>query len=329
VIGARALALAAAAVVALAPVASADTSKADALFKKGKKLLGEGKFAQACAAFEASQRAEPTIGTLLNVARCYEEWGKLSTAYDTYAEALRQAEADSDDRADRIKERVEAIEPTVPTLVIRADSRPVDLVVRLDGKGLAIGELNVPRRLDPGDHAVEYGIGDGPRKRVEVALEASAHETVTLDNLAAMQAGGPVEEELEPKDDEPVDEPEVDAHPGRGRRILGVSVGAAGLVGIGISSWIVLAARSDYRDSIARHCNADKMCDELGLVQTKAARHRANIGTVVFGVGLAAVATGVVLYLTAPSAPAKSERALHLVPVVTPDATGVALSGAF
>jgi hypothetical protein len=308
--------------LAAAP-AAADNAKADALFKKGKKLLGEGKFAEACQAFEASQRAEPTIGTLLNVAKCYEDWGKLATAYDTYVEAERQAEAASDDRIDRIKERVGAIEPTVPTLVIRADSKPVDLEVVVDGKEIAIGELNAPRRVDPGEHVIEYGIAGGEKKRVTVTLEASDHKSIALEKLAAMQVGGPVEENvLEPDEPEPVvDNP----NPGRTRKLIGIVTGSAGIVLIGISSYLVLDARADYRAALAAHCNADKQCDDEGLDATHSARTRANVGTVLFSVGLAAVAGGVVLYLTAPKA--KSGEHARIQPVVTPDGAGVVLYG--
>ena len=316
------------ALVATATVASAQGSKADVLFKKGKKLLDQKKYAEACSAFEASQRAEPTIGTQLNIARCYEEWGKLATAYDTFVEALKQAEADGDDRLARIQERVDAIEPTVPTVVIRPDSRPVDLEVRLDGKALASGELNVPHRLDPGDHVVEYRVGDGDRKRIKVTLAENDHVTVPLEKLAALQVGGPVEEVLEPDEDPPPEE-EPDPNRGRTRRILGLSLGAVGLIGIGISTWVVLDARADYRAALAAHCNPDKMCDDIGLDETRAARRRANIGTVLFSTGLAAVAGGVILYLTAPTATRRERAGLQLTPVVTSDATAVVLSGAF
>jgi tetratricopeptide (TPR) repeat protein len=312
-------------VAAAAAPAFADNAKADELFKKGKKLLAEGKYAEACKAFEGSQRAEPTIGTLLNVAKCYEEWGKLATAYETYAEAQRQADEAGDDRAERIKERVETIEPTVPTLVIRADSKPVDLVVKLDGKELAIGELNQPRRLNPGEHVIEYGIADGDKKRITIELEPNDHKTTTLEKLAAMQVGGPVEEALEPDEEEPV---EVDdPNKGRTRRILGIVTAGTGVLAIGISSWLVLDARADYRAALAAHCNADKECDDIGLDQTRDARSRANIGTVVFSVGLAAVAGGAILWFTAPR-PATTERA-RIQPVVTPDGAGVVVSGSF
>ena len=68
------------AVLACAQPALAET-KADTLFKKGKKLLAEKRYAEACTAFEDSDRLDPGIGAKLNVAKCYQEWGRLATAW--------------------------------------------------------------------------------------------------------------------------------------------------------------------------------------------------------------------------------------------------------
>jgi len=73
--------------------------RADQLFKRGKKLLSEKKYAEACAAFEDSDRLDPGIGTKLNVARCYQEWGRLATAWRWYSDAEQMAIAGKDDRA--------------------------------------------------------------------------------------------------------------------------------------------------------------------------------------------------------------------------------------
>jgi hypothetical protein len=98
---------------------------------------------------------------------------------------------------------------------------------------------------------------------------------------------------------------------------------------LGIASWVVLDARADYRAAKEAHCNAMNECDDLGLDQTHDARDRANVGTIVFSLGLAAIAGGVVLYLTAPDDPPATAEHTRLVPVVTEDGGGVVLSGAF
>ncbi|HLL21253.1 MAG TPA: hypothetical protein VK427_03930, partial [Kofleriaceae bacterium] len=69
----------------VANTASADSSsktRADKLFSDGRKYLVNGEYSLACTAFEQSQAADPAIGTQLNIALCYEQWGKLAAAYD-------------------------------------------------------------------------------------------------------------------------------------------------------------------------------------------------------------------------------------------------------
>jgi outer membrane protein assembly factor BamD (BamD/ComL family) len=56
-------------IVALAATAHADNKdKADSLFKQGKKLMGEKRYADACESFEKSFKLDPVIGTQLNIA---------------------------------------------------------------------------------------------------------------------------------------------------------------------------------------------------------------------------------------------------------------------
>ena len=88
-------ALVIAALVLAAAPALAET-KADQLFKKGKKLLADKKYAEACATFEKVDKLDPAIGAKLNVAKCFEEWGKLAIAYRWYAEAEKLAKDTND-----------------------------------------------------------------------------------------------------------------------------------------------------------------------------------------------------------------------------------------
>lgn len=64
------------------------------------------------------------------------------------------------------------------------------------------------------------------------------------------------------------------------------------------------------------------LCDATGVQINKDAKLYGNIGTVVGGVGLAGVAVGAVLYLTAPSA-------RHVVEHASIDAHGVTLTFAW
>ena len=49
-----------------------DAAAARALFEQARKLLADGKPEQACPKLEESQRLDPGIGTLFNMADCHE-----------------------------------------------------------------------------------------------------------------------------------------------------------------------------------------------------------------------------------------------------------------
>jgi tetratricopeptide (TPR) repeat protein len=313
-------------VVGLASTASAQNKKADALFKQGKTALAEKKFAEACTAFEQSFKLDPTIGTQLNIGLCYEEWGKLATAYRAYRDAQKKAEETGDDRVARIKERADTIERNVPRLTVRSSTSgpvPKDLIVKVDDIELtALGE---PLLVDPGDHVIRYQAGDGPERKLTVKLAKGESKEAKLDLPLDMK--GPIEVDLQDdkdKNKEIVVEDDTSSV-GRGRRIAGYVIGGAGVLSLGISSYLVLDARSDYKSAIEAHCNANRECDEIGLDETHSARTRANVGTALFVLGLAAVGGGAYLYFTAP----KGIDEHAVVPVISPDGVGFAVSRRF
>jgi hypothetical protein len=126
-------------------------------------------------------------------------------------------------------------------------------------------------------------------------------------------------------------DPETSA-PGsaRTRRFIGLGVAGAGVVAMGIAGIVTLSARGDYRKAIDDHCQgATDMCDDEGISITHDAAHRANVATVVTLFGLAAVATGVIVYFTAPRTPASTEHALYLAPAVGADGGTLVLGGSF
>jgi tetratricopeptide (TPR) repeat protein len=315
------LLLAAIVICALAPLAHAD--RADQLFKQGKKLLAEKKYLEACTAFEESDRLDPGIGTKLNVAKCYEEWGKLATAWRWYTDAEHMAQAAKDERAPRIHEVAAALDASVPrlTVILPRGVRADAVVVKLDGVALAAGALGSEQRVDPGPHQLD-AIIDGSKQTKMVPIERGGSSEITLESPAAAIA----------KTGEPVGEPAEPAavDPGRNRRYIGLGVSGAGVLAVGIAGIVVLSARGDYHDALSAHCNgASDQCDAEGLSATHSARHRANVATVVTLGGLAAVAGGAYLYFTAPRSPRGNEHALYLAPSVGGDATGVVLGGAF
>ena len=329
------LALVLASIVAVSSVAHADNKqKAEALFKQGKKLMGDKRYADACDAFEQSYKLDPGIGAQLNVAKCYEEWGKLARAYTAYQLAEKLAKDENDPRTPKIHELVEGLDTQVPRLTVKLPKdAPKELVITLDAKPLtAVGEKFV---IDPGPHTIEYGIGDQKKQKI-VPMDRGADSEVTLEITKGMYAaanGGKGEGESEPVKPPPPKVAKKPA-PGRNMRIGGIALGGAGVLAIGVSSVMTLSARSRYNDALDKYCGGKTNgCDSMGLDITHDARSTANIATVVFLVGTAAVGGGVAMYLLAPKGHAASEEgdaeARYLVPTITPDGAGIVYGGRY
>jgi tetratricopeptide (TPR) repeat protein len=306
-------------VVALALVSSvAYADKADALFTKGKKLLAEKRYAEACKAFEDSDQLDPGIGAKLNVARCYKEWGKLATAYRWFRDAEDMARKTKDERAAKIHALVEEVDADVPRLTIKAPpgADATGVAIKLDAQPFPADQLGIEHRVDPGPHLVEYVVNATTLTKT-VPIEPGGASEVTLELPTAQKPRAPRARAVA-----------EGAPPGRTQRIVGVGLGVAGLAAAGVAGIVTLKARSDYKDALGAHCRgATDMCDADGLAATHDARHRANIATAITIAGGAAIAGGVVLYLLAPRA-ARDEHALYLAPQLD-GGTSVVLGGRF
>lgn len=322
----RSLALCTAiAVLSLAGAAHADNKdKADALFKRGKKLMHDKRYADACEAFESSQKLDPGIGTQLNIAKCYEEWGKLARALVAYQAAEKAATDANDPRVPKIHELVVALDPDVPRLTLKlGGDAPAGLKVTLDGR--PVDTFNEAFVVDPGPHTIEWAVGGGDKRRKIVPLDRGGASEVTLDMPAHVASGEPA------PSDTTAAEPSRGAPRGRVQRITGLALGGAGLVAIGVSSYLTLSARGDYNDALDMYCGGMKdNCDATGLSLTHDARSTANKATIVVIAGAALVAGGAALYLLAPNgeAPAAERQTVYLAPALSPTSVGVVLGGA-
>ena len=322
----------------LAGTASAD--KADTLFKKAKKLLAEKKYPEACSTFEQVDKLDPGIGAKLNVGKCYEEWGRLAIAYRWYTDAQKMAADTKDERAPKIQALADELDTNVPRVTIKVpDGADPAIVATLtfDGKPVDQAQIGIEQRVDPGPHAIEFTV-DGQKKKKTVPVERGGSSEVQLD--IPKGKGGKADGWRAKKDPakgphkdptkEPTGEPIADAPavPGRTQRIAGLTIGATGLVAVGIAGAVTLAERSKYKNALERHCmGSTSMCDAVGLDTTHDARHKANIATVISIIGGAAVVGGVVLYLTAPKAGHPDEHALYLAPELGTDGGAVVFGG--
>src|SRR5260221_8706952 len=155
---------AAAVVVLFAPLsasaqsAGAEVALAEALYQKGRQLMAEGKYAEACPKFAESYRLDAATGTLLNLAACHESEKKLATAWAEFSEAAASARRDHrDDRVKFAEEHLAAIEPKLSrlTVTVAPNAEVPQLKLQVDGAVVLAAARGVPAPVDPGEHVVE------------------------------------------------------------------------------------------------------------------------------------------------------------------------------
>ena len=112
---------------------------------------------------------------------------------------------------------------------------------------------------------------------------------------------------------------------GSARRTLAFIVGGAGVIGLGVGAGFAISAKSKYDESL-HSCGSDdkNFCREPGFSLREDARAAGTVATIAVGLGAVALATGVVLLLTAPS----SEGA-HVALAPGPGGAGLSLVGSY
>jgi hypothetical protein len=265
------------------------------LFDEGKRLYEAKDFVRACEALQQSERLDPAVGTLGLLAACYEQLGKVATAYRTYVDAADRASAVRDSREHYARERAAALRPRLPVLTVRGDPSIAGLVVTSDGKSIGLG---APGFVDPGPHRIE---ASAPGRKPWTA-EVVAKEGAPLDVQVPPLELAPAESATPPAGSVPTPPPaerDQAAEPSSSlQTTLGwvtVGVGAAGIAFGAVTGVLAVSKKSDLDEDP----DCPEHCDDSGAVDSY------NTVRVMSGVGLIAgsslAVVGVVLLLTAPS----------------------------
>jgi hypothetical protein len=301
-----------------APAQQGKNVAAEALFEEGRKLMSAGRPEEACPKFADSQRLDPALGTLLNLANCYEQSGRTASAWATFKEAASVATAAKRTKEfDTAQKRAAALAPKLSKLTITVTT-PIDgLEVRRDGAVVDRAELGVPIPADPGSHKIEASApSKQPWSTTVVVGKDAATSSVTipaLENAPEMPMSPPVTSasaSAAPPPPPPPPPPSASAPPppieashssGNGQRTAGFIVGAVGVVGLGVGTIFALTAKSRYNASLDNCPTSKDVCNADGVSKRDDARSAGNIATVALGIGGAALVTGAVLVLTASS----------------------------
>ncbi|HEY5947943.1 MAG TPA: hypothetical protein VIV40_20745 [Kofleriaceae bacterium] len=167
--------------------AFAQSSPADAEFKRGKALMAQNKFAEACAAFDKSQELEASVSVMLNQANCREKNGQLATARKLFVAAAAQTDRATDaknvqfhnvglDRAAKLGDRVSTLTIDVPTA-----ARVMGLSIKRDGDAIDQLAWGTALQLDGGTYTVEASAPDRKPWSATVTLgKEKDRKTVTV-----------------------------------------------------------------------------------------------------------------------------------------------------
>lgn len=299
-----------------------DTASALTLFEEGRKLAAEGNLAEACPKLQASYNLVQKLGTLLNLADCFERTGRTASAWARFTEAQTMAERTGQgERAEFARAHAMALAPKLSRLVITVEGPPPPgLEVRRDGAVVDPAAFGSAVPVDPGTHTIE---AHAPQKStwrhtLDVTADTPIEAAVVVPVLETMtDAPPPVAAVAPPPVVAPPRAAELepgDGVPGRAQRTWGIVLGGVGVVGVAASLVTGAVASSEYQSSNQAGRCVDDVCTSRGLEQRASATTLAGMATGMFIGGIALLGTGVVLYLTAPTERAAPRTSLSVGP---------------
>lgn len=304
---------------ARAEVSPADRALAQSLFEQGRALMDARNYEEGCPKLAESHRIDPGGGTLINLALCYEQAGKLASAWGAFNEAIDVARQDGrEDREEFAQEHVAALQPKLSYLTIVAPTRSSELTVSIDGRELNRAAWGTKIPLDPGEHRVTV---TSPGKRTWSVL-------VTIGPEADQQKLEiPVLGNARP------DDTSMSTHDPNGDSRLatrkaesstaGYWVLGAGVLVVGAGSYFGLRAMADW-DERNEHCPNGR-CDARAVELADDTKRNATIANVSVGLGLVGVGVGTYLILAAPAE--ESGTTVVVQPAVGSSGGGVGLGG--
>jgi hypothetical protein len=304
------------------PIVEDLRAQADAAFDEGKQLMDSGQPALACDKFARSQRLDPRLGRLLNLAFCHEVVGKTASAWREYNDAMALADQKGQtEREDFARERAAAIVKNLS--FVRFDIPENAVALEVDGAWIARDRWATPMPLDPGDHKIVVSAPGKTTRRTAVMVgESPGMQLVAIGPLGedslAIAGDSPPPGRAE-TGSSPATANGPPASPRRGASRLPVfvagGVAAAGLI-VGAAFGVEVLVKKSDADG---HCE-DKVCDTRGWSLVSDAKSAATVSTVGFGVAAVGAAVAASLLLLAPRRPPSAAR---FTPLVGPRMAGI------
>ncbi len=327
-----------------------EVAAAEQTFRDGIDLMDDGKFKEACEAFETSQQLDPAVNTLANLANCREKNGQLATAWVLFLELERQTRGakkrELKDLNKVANKRANNIQPKLSymTISVPDESRIEGLLIKRNGEVIESSLWNRAIPIDGGDYTVS-GEAPGHEPWETHVFVATEKAKVTVDVPKFKEAAKLVEEtqpeEKKPEEKKVAEEKPVDVEdrmpapePSPGmfttQRKIAVGVGVLGVAGVA-AAFVLGGKATDLEDQAHDLCPTQVcpgMSDQAnGLLDD--ARAKAFQANIALGVGAAAVVGAAVLWFTGGPSGGGGEKTLAVTPHVSPTQAGLDLAVRF
>lgn len=304
-----------------APEAHAEPTAAEAatartLFDGARKLMKQGKYAEACPKLEEGARLNPGIGMRFNLADCWEHLGRSASAWSLYLDVAAAAKlAKQPEREKEARKAASRLEAKLARLTLEAPERVAGLEVKRDGTIVGEAGFGVAAPLDPGTHNIEVTAPEHEPWSTKVEIGEAAQIIVKIPKLKAIP---------KPKPPPPPEPPEP---PGLGpTKTTALILGGAGVVGLGVGIFFGSRALSLNEESKKR-CDGN-LCDAEGFQLRTDARRWGSGATIAIIAGTIGVGAAAVLWFTAPSPPTKDKASIQRVsPWFAGNAGGITVRG--
>jgi hypothetical protein len=317
---------------AAAEASYSQKAAAEAAFQEAAKLFQDGRFAEACSTFEASQHLDPALGTMLRLADCYDRQGKTASAWAAFAEAAAAAAAQG--RADReeiARERIAELGTRLSYLRLRisaVDKTIPGLELSMNGEAIPKATWGAPIPVNPGSQELRAQAPGYETWTAKVDVTATGELSFEVPHLVAqpISKAKPVTTVAEPnqKDAPALNDPVIPV-----RTVLAYVAGGVGIAALGAGGYLTYRAY-DLNQQSLDHCIAgeENACTVRGRDLRTDALRNGNFATVGVAAGVGLVGLSAILFLTEPTPDAKrATTALRINAQVSTDGAEFALTG--
>jgi len=287
------------------------TDAAELIYAEARGLMDVGKHAEACPKLEKSLELDEAMGARFLLAECYERLGMLASAWSNYVRVADRAQNENQiERETYARQRAKEIRTRVctVTLQVHPTTKALTLEISRNGSPIDATLIGAPIPIDPGTHEFQI-LADGHAPfSGEVTVSGEGKQATLI-----VPALKPTVSDAAPP---VVVEPVADAGTSP-LLVSGIIAGAAGVVAMGAGIGVAAAAKGNYDDALAMHCD-ELGCAPEGIGATEDARSQGTVGSVVFGIGTGIAAAGVVLAIMGITSDdnARAGHGLRVVPLV-------------